>query len=78
MEHFLKYLHGHHLSTDHSAVILLVSFKNLEGQTTAGLCTNRSTASLVNSEKAENTVMPVPFHDDNAEKTTHCHRVKQL
>jgi hypothetical protein len=35
MEHFHKYLHGQqfHLRTDHSALIWLMRFKNLEGQT---------------------------------------------
>jgi hypothetical protein len=34
-EHFRKYLYGQefHLRTDHSAITLLLSFKNLEGQT---------------------------------------------
>jgi hypothetical protein len=35
LEHFHKYLYGQefHLCTDHSALTLLMSFKNLEGQT---------------------------------------------
>jgi hypothetical protein len=35
LEHFHKYLYGQelHLRTDHSALIWLMSFKNLKGQT---------------------------------------------
>jgi hypothetical protein len=71
LEHFHKYLCRQelHLRTDHSALTWLMSSKNLEGQTSAGFSTYKSTTSLPSIVKAENTTMPMPFPDDHVEKS---------
>jgi hypothetical protein len=78
-EHFHKYLYGQkfHLLTDHSALTWLLSFKNLEGQTTHWI--QHQQEYNFTSEHCQG------WKHNNAdalsrrlcqEKCTHCHKVK--